>query len=109
MKIIILSTIIFLIFSVSASALTRQDVQDYDETTKIGCFSKQPISDKADVYFICKSRHSKEIAFQAVMYRVKLKCNSDWLNMLFKLPPDVPTETGLYGVQMEASCNAKKP
>lgn len=104
MKNIVLSALILSALSSSVFALTTQDAQDYNETTKVGCISKTPVSEKANVYFVCWSRQSEEVAFNAVMYKVKSTCNSEKIDLLFNIPPNLPAEDGVYSVQMEASC-----
>jgi len=109
MKIVIIPALFIVTVFTSATtfALTKKDVQDYNEATKTGCLSKTPVSEKADVYFVCKSLQSTEIAWDAAMYRAKVACDADRINVLFNLPPKVQSESGVFGAQVEVNCGNK--
>ena len=106
MKIVIIYAlfIVSVLASAKTFALTKIDIQDYNEATQIGCLSKTPVSENADVYFVCKSRQSIEIAWQAAMYRAKVACDAEHINVLFNVSPEVPSENGVFGAQVEVNC-----
>lgn len=91
MKTVIISALFLVsIFTSSTSfALTEKDVQDYNEASNTGCLSKTPVSKNADVYFVCKSKQSTEIAWQAAMHRAKVACDAEHINVLFNVSPEV--------------------
>ena len=53
----LLSALILLLIPLLASAqsLSPEDIQDFDEETGMGCIEKNPVSEQADYYVICKS------------------------------------------------------
>ena len=108
-KNLITTTLALLIISSSASGqtLNPEDVQDFNSETGIGCNSEEPVTEKADFYFVCKSKVSGETAWNAALYRSKVACGKDKFSAFFNVPPSLPTENGIFGAQVEVSCSAK--
>ena len=106
---VLISTFIWLLFCSSSQAqiLSPEDVQDLNEKTGVGCISKDPVTEMADFYFICKSRKSGELAWNAAMYRSKVACSSDQLRVFFNVSPSLPIENGFHGAQIEVGCGEK--
>lgn len=88
-----------------AQAVHEEDVRDYDESTGIGCVSKKPITERAEYYFVCKSKRSGESAWNAALYRGKLACNGNIFYVFFNLPASSPVEDAIYGAQVEFRCD----
>ena len=101
-------SLIFLASIVHAQTLTPEDVQDFNKTTGIGCMGLKPVTAKADFYFVCKSNKSEDQAWDAALYRSKVACGKDKISVHFNVAPSIPSENGIYGAQVEVSCN-KKP
>ena len=93
--------------SLLAQTLSPEDVEDFNLETGIGCVSKKTITDKADFYFVCKSKKSDEVAWNAALYRSKVACGQDKFSVFFNVPPSLPTENGIAGAQVEVSCGSK--
>ena len=92
-----------------AQTLTPDDVQDFDKVAGIGCFKKEPVTKKADYYFICKSKKSDDHAWNAALYRSGVACGKDEISVYFNVPPSLPIEGGIYSAQVEVSCSPKNP
>jgi hypothetical protein len=88
-----------------AQALSPEDVQDLNSKTGVGCAEKDPVSENADYYVVCKSRKSAEQAWNAALYRSKIACSSDKLSVLFNVSPSLPKENGVFGARVEVSCD----
>lgn len=96
-------------FSITTNAQTvyEEDIQDFDEASGVGCINKEPVTDSANYYFVCRSRHSGENAWNAALYRGKIACKKDKFSVLFNVPPSLPTENEIYGAQVEIKCATK--
>jgi hypothetical protein len=99
-----------LVFATVAQAqtLSPEDVQDLDKATGVGCIAKDPVTEKADFYFVCWSSKSGEQAWNAALYRSKVACGKDKFSVYFNVPPSLQTEDGIHGAQVEVGCG-KKP
>ena len=87
-----------------AQTLEPEDVAEYSNETGVGCMSKKPVTDEADFYHVCKSKKSGEVAWNAALYLSKVACSSEQLSVHFNVPPSIPTENGIFGAQVEVSC-----
>jgi len=98
-----------LVISLAAfgQALNPEDVQDFNSESGIGCISRAPVTEKADFYFVCKSKVSSETAWNAALYRSKVACDKEKFSVFFNVPPSLPTENNIFGAQVEVSCSAK--
>lgn len=91
-----------------AQTLSPEDVQDLHEATGVGCIAKEPVTENADFYFVCRSNKSREHAWNAALYRSKVACGKDKFSVYFNVPPSLPIEGGIHGAQVEVGCG-KKP
>ena len=87
-----------------AQSAYEDDIKDFDATTGIGCISKEPLTEKAEFYFICKSKRSADAPWNAALYRGKLACEGKNFSVFFNVNPTIPVENGVYGAQVELSC-----
>lgn len=105
MKSIIFSMLI--IFGLNSMAseieIDPSEVIDFDEKTGIGCIQSKPDAEKI-VHVVCKSKKSAELAWNALMYRAKNTCGSQKVGILFRIPPELPAENGVFAAQMEFKC-----
>jgi hypothetical protein len=85
----------------------EEDIQDYDNATGIGCFEKEPITNGANFYIVCKSGRSEEAAWNAVLYKGKIACGVNKLSLFFNVSPTLPENNGIHGAQAEIQCGHK--
>lgn len=104
LTIISLSIIFWSSVSFSNQSAYEDDIQDFDKETGVGCTSKEPVTKKAEYYFICISKKSGDAAWNAALYRGKLACNGKNFSVYFNINPTVPAPINFYGAQVELSC-----
>jgi hypothetical protein len=105
--VLLLAATLLMTFPALAQTVSEDDIKDFDSLTGTGCSQRDPVTKKADFYFVCKSKASGEGAWNAALYRAKLACGKDKFNVFFNIPPSLPKENGIYGAQIEVSCGTK--
>ncbi len=104
LTVISLSAIFYSEISLSNQSAYEDDIQDFNKETGIGCISKNPVTEKAEYYFICISKRSRDAAWNAVLYRGKMACNGKNVSLYFNINPIAPAPDSFYGAQIELSC-----
>ncbi|WP_072679666.1 hypothetical protein [Arcobacter sp. LA11] len=84
--------------------VSMEDVSDYNSKTGVGCTVTKEVNDLNSAHIVCRSKHSGEHAWNAVIARSKQMCESNKWTMLFKRPPALPPENGIYGAQIDIKC-----
>lgn len=81
-----------------------EDVANYNPQTGVGCLVKEDPNNTLQAHIVCRSKHSGEDAWNAVMARSKRFCASEKWKMLFKRPPSLPIKNKIHGAQMDIRC-----
>lgn len=84
-----------------------EEVKDFKEATGVGCQVEENREGPGIVSIVCRSKKSGDLAWNAVMARSKMRCQSSrkkMIQMLFLKPPSLPVENGIFAAQMDIKC-----